>query len=351
MIFFIGRDSGVQLYLSGWGASLSRTISLLSYERLLLQRKLVPGTYVFMNNEELSASEAEWAELFWTHFHNSDRGIRLLNHPTRSLKRYELLRALKEREINSFDVYRVTEARRPKRFPVFIREANQHSGSLTPLLYTQAALESAVKELLAGEMWRREEKIIVEYCDTADESGLYRKYSAFCVGNRIIPVYLSFSKNWVTKSSDSVDERMSTEELLYVQTNPHEEQLREIFALADIQYGRIDYAVFNGGIQTWEINTNPHLIPRVPERSPRFAALRHGSSALNAAFREIDSSLNPPIQISNPVRRRVVLRERREALHRWLRSFGLLRYEPAALSISVFCVNAPARVASSLKRR
>ena len=33
---------------------------------------------------------------------------------------------------------------------------------------------------------------------------------------------------------------MAREELEYVQRNPHDEEVREIFAIANIDYGRID---------------------------------------------------------------------------------------------------------------
>ena len=36
-------------------------------------------------------------------------------------------------------------------------------------------------------------------------------------------------------------------------------QLREIFDLAQIEYGRIDYGMLDGKVQCWEINTNPGL--------------------------------------------------------------------------------------------
>jgi hypothetical protein len=62
------------------------------------------------------------------------------------------------------------------------------------------------------------------------------------------------------------------EEMDFVQSNPHERQIREIFALARIDYGRIDYSFKNGRIQVWEINTNPGLVSflsaGVPERLP-----------------------------------------------------------------------------------
>lgn len=350
MIFFVGREAMIQLYLSGWGAPLSQMISLLSYESLLRQKTFALGTYVFMDIDYLSGVEAERAESIWKYLNESRHGIRLLNHPTRSLKRYELLRTLKERDLNSFDAYRVTEARWPGRFPVFIREANAHSDSSQPipLLHARDALEAALREL-RDQAWSRDDKIIVEYCDTSDENGLYRKYSAFCVGDRIVPVHVVFSKNWITKSSDVFCEDLSAEEFHYVQTNPHRDQLLEIFSLAGIQYGRIDYGLLNNKLQTWEINTNPHVIPRVPESSARFLALKHSSTQLNAALMEVDSSPDPLVRIPNPVRKRVVRREARETLHWWLRLFGLLRYERVVFSIFSWYLAATRRLKDSVR--
>jgi hypothetical protein len=45
----------------------------------------------------------------------------------------------------------------------------------------------------------------------------------------------------------------------YLQAHPHEAELRKIFDLANIEYGRIDYSLLNGKIQVWEINTNPNI--------------------------------------------------------------------------------------------
>jgi hypothetical protein len=49
------------------------------------------------------------------------------------------------------------------------------------------------------------------------------------------------------------------EEFAYLEANPHERQLRAIFAAARIDYGRIDYGVENGAVRVWEINTNPMI--------------------------------------------------------------------------------------------
>ena len=43
----------------------------------------------------------------------------------------------------------------------------------------------------------------------------------------------------------------------YVRTNPHEKEIMHAFEAAHIEYGRCDYAICNGRIEFWEINTNP----------------------------------------------------------------------------------------------
>jgi len=102
--------------------------------------------------------------------------------------------------------------------------------------------------------------LVVEYLDTADAGGLYRKYSSFMVGGRVVPCHVDCSRGWMVKDTDIVDEGIMAEELNYVQTNPHREWLEETFRLAGVDYGRIDYGMLNGKGQVWEINTNPVVI-------------------------------------------------------------------------------------------
>ena len=57
-----------------------------------------------------------------------------------------------------------------------------------------------------------------------------------------------------------------------MEENPHQDALREIFGLAGIDYGRMDYGLLDGKVQVWEINTNPTIIGsrlrRSVERQP-----------------------------------------------------------------------------------
>jgi hypothetical protein len=55
-------------------------------------------------------------------------------------------------------------------------------------------------------------------------------------------------------------EEQIEEHLRYVETNPHRDQLEKVFELGGIEYGRIDYCVVDGRVQTFEINTNPTVV-------------------------------------------------------------------------------------------
>lgn len=174
------------------------------------------------------------------------------------MRRYELLRNLFEKGINCFDVYRLTEGRKPKNFPVFIRVENAHHGAATKLFETQTELDGAIEELLrVGAV--RDVGLIVEFVDTKGDDGLYRKYSAFAVGDDVMPVHIQFSKNSIVKHTDIVTEETVREELAYHDNFPHEDVIRNIFKMARIDYGRIDYSLKNGNVVVWEINTNPML--------------------------------------------------------------------------------------------
>lgn len=261
VIFYVStkrHSYTIRQYLASRGRALARTISPLAYEDVLRARRARPGTWVFTDLERLSPGTSETAARLWRDLESSGAPVRLLNHPLRVLRRYELLRRLRERGSNAFGVQRVTEAREPERYPVFVRGENDHSGSRTPLLHSRRELDKAVEELVASGC-SRERLLVVEFCDTTDERGLFRKYSAFCIGGRIIPRHVFFGKDWMLKHPRVIDEETDRVERLYCETNPHEAEVRDVFRLAEIDFGRIDYGVRQGRIQVWEINTNPYI--------------------------------------------------------------------------------------------
>jgi hypothetical protein len=107
------------------------------------------------------------------------------------------------------------------------------------------------------------------------------------------------SDRWMVKSvSNTPTVESAREEFHYVETNPHADWLGQVFEVAGVDYGRIDYGVLNGRPQAWEINLNPTLgarlghgrEPRPPEVEAiqnRTREISHGR--LRAAFSALDT--------------------------------------------------------------
>jgi hypothetical protein len=276
MIFYLASHDHrytMDSFIRSWGKALEDRVGILSYNYLLQSMFggrffVTPGTYIFSDIERIKPKTAQILAEMWKGISNMMGDGRLLNHPVRSMKRYELLRTLWEGGTNRFNVYQLDDDVVPERFPVFVRGENDHMGNVTALISTPEDFFEA-KERLGAERDGLKDKLIVEFLDTS-HGGIFRKYSAFAVGNEIIPRHIFFSRNWMVKTHDMVDEGAVAEEREYVLTNPHETRLRELFRIARIDYGRIDYSLLEDEIQVWEINTNPMLASSisavVPER-------------------------------------------------------------------------------------
>ena len=261
MIHFIVPEAHNRLiteYLELWGRDVASRIRVVHTETLPDQRELARGTYVLAAIDQYSSGMAALVAAIHRRLCDQD-GVRFLNHPSSTLQRFELLDTLYKAGRNEFRAVRVTDDWRSLRFPVFVRDSGTHDGALSPLLRSAVDVERAIgRALVQGR--RLERLMVVEFCDTADSTGYYRKYSAFIVGRQIVPRYLSISRGWMLKFQGSeFNLRMAADERDYVMTNPHEVELRDIFALARVEYGRIDYAMRDGRLQTWEINLNPTI--------------------------------------------------------------------------------------------
>jgi D-alanine-D-alanine ligase-like ATP-grasp enzyme len=211
----------------------------------------------------------------------------VLNDPVWSMRRYELLRTMHDRGVNSTNVYRVTENHEPQRYPVFVRGENDHSGSQTALLHSREELQAAIEDL-ARRGVAREQLLITEFCDTKDGEGVYRKYSVFYVRGEVIPRHAFFGTSWMLKSPELFDQAHLDEEYAYHMANPHAEELRAIFTAARIDYGRIDYGVENGAVRVWEINTNPMIsTPADATCTSRVRVQERFAPAFNRALRAL----------------------------------------------------------------
>lgn len=250
-------------FVQGWGRALAGQVLVRPYEEVLGGADLPEGaTAIFSDLDRLTPQQR--AALAPLHA----RQARALNDPTRSLLRYELLRTLHARGINRFNAWRAGEA--PERYPVFVRPDSGFLKAAPPLVW-------AAGEPPAGHL-------AVEYCNTADRNGVFRKYGAYVVGERIVPRHLFFSRDWLVKSPDLAGPAEIEEELAYVSANPHAAQLLGICRLARISWGRIDYALLEGRVQVWEINTNPLFAFAGEGASPRDPVHRIAAQGIEEAL-------------------------------------------------------------------
>jgi hypothetical protein len=277
MIHFVlpaGHEFTVGEYLSNAGRDLAGRIRPVRYGELAAQPSFERGTYVLAGLEVLGPGMRRLLEELCARL-SGEEGVRFLNHPVRTLRRFELLEELRRLGRNEFRAVRAAGDLSGLRYPVFVRPERLHSGAASGLLESPREVEAAIGgALLSGH--RLDDLLVVEFCDTADAAGFYRKYAAFVVGDRVLARSLEYGRAWMLKDSRNEFSRaMVEEERAYVFENPHAAALREIFRIARVEYGRIDYAVKDGRVQTWEINLHPTIGPDPhPPRNPVPEALK-----------------------------------------------------------------------------
>lgn len=250
-------------FIDKWAPSLATSINPVAYDSVRLNDPVPPGVHLFTDFERLLPPEFAFARRLHTRLSAHPDSYRSLNDPADWTGRFGLLHDLAEAGINDFRAYRLPDAGASVRFPAFLRWENEHSGSLGGPVHSMAELRQQVKDKVSPRRKLLSRYLmVVEQMDARSDDGLYRKYSAMNIGDRLIPRHVLFSKDWVTKTANVVNESTVEEERDFIENFPHAAQLREVFRLAGLRYGRIDYGFSNGRLQVWEINTNPVLVPR-----------------------------------------------------------------------------------------
>ena len=281
MIHFLAAyPDTIKHFIDAWAPELGERIRPVAYRKAWFHRFRLPGACIFSDVELLSAGQLFFARKFSRRL----QGVHeILNDPDRCLNRFALLKALHGRGLNHFRAHRPDQLPDDLKFPVFLRRETDHRGSRSGLLHSQSELERAIAKLsFRGRwfLWRR--LMVVEYVECAAADGLFRKYSAMNVGGTLIPRHILFSRNWVTKKADFVSATTVEEEIAFLEKFPHREQVTEIFRLAGVDYGRVDYGLKNGRVQVWEINTNPTVVPRREKIDKRRLPAQSQSAALIA---------------------------------------------------------------------
>lgn len=280
-------------FLRGPGQSLAKRFRMFPYSALLAGGwdSLPRGAWIFtalgrdLGRFDPPSAEREALARLHAFLARRDGPSRVLNHPTRYLRRHSLLSALRERGLNDFASWRVDDEGGPQRYPVILRPEHGSKWAPLPLLGDRAELDRAIAAAP-----RSKGLIAVEFCDTASPDGLYRKYGAFVVGERIVPRHLFFSRGWQVKQPEVAGPAQVEEELRYVESNPHAAFLRQVSLIAGISYGRIDYGMLDGRPQVWEINVTPAIVNAPGTELPaREAVTRHFVRAFDEALDALDA--------------------------------------------------------------
>ena len=325
MIHFVVSEAGsfsIRFYLDEEGRALHGRMRVVSYDELSQLGRWPLGTWVFTEIDRLSHARRELVDLAGERLTAAGGEVRVMNLPRRILLRRDLLRAAYEAAMNRFrawpaaDVLFGTKSRMDAetiaaaelRYPVFVRDANRHTGNLTPLLDSPRKLEHALASVMASQR-RLTDLLVVEFCDTKDEHGIYHKYSAYKIGDRVLPRYRESSREWMVKWDWRIfDRQRADEEACYLATNPHDVWIRRVFDLARIDYGRVDYGVLDGVPQVWEINTNPTIGrgpgPKAPQSAEVVAYKEMLASpfanfyaTFTDAWRAVDSAADPAASV------------------------------------------------------
>jgi hypothetical protein len=276
-------------------------LKVMTYEDMFATSLIPPANLIFTDFDRLSQYELEIAAAAAEQMRSAYPEARILNHPARFLQRHELLTHLWHLGINPFCSARLELPLPDLTFPVFLRREGEARGPETDLLADRAALDLALDDMRArGVPFRG--RLAVEFCNRADRDGLFRKYGAFRVGERILPQHLQISENWVVKSnSNRLTNAHVAEEMDYILTNPHNEDLKRIMDLAGAQFGRIDYTVVDGRVIVFEINSNP-TFPGIDKDDPRQERRRIVRDRLVEAFEGLDTAIpkGKPVKLRLP---------------------------------------------------
>jgi hypothetical protein len=280
---------------------------VLCYEDILDQDEAPFGLYVFTGLNRFGPRLTRALALLYESLSHCT-GLPPLNHPAEALRRYELLRALHREGLNEFDARGAWEDLSDLRYPVFVRDRSLH-GSLPSILRSRREVEVEVGWALVRGA-DLSELIVVEFLNTLTGDGLFRKYSAYVVGESVIPVSLERGKRWVLRHPEAeFDFEALEEEKEFVLSDPHAPQLQEVRKVARIGFGRMDYSVLDGRVQVWEINTLPTM-RRPPGTAPMADELRAFRQTKREVFRArfleawhalcTDMPTGPPVELGLP---------------------------------------------------
>ena len=294
-VLFIGTRRGANTFRALIGFTRPIRCAATSFERFRLFRRYTARVVVMSDVERITGDDEDRLSHLFNYWSRDGRhGPLILNRPPRTLRRYALLKELYRRGINKRNIFRLDEPQvvDEVRFPCFIRTENEHWFGKTPrILNSRDDIIDEVRKLEDNGLTLYG-KIVCELADTREHAGHYVKYSYLKIGDHIIPAHRYAGTEWFLKHyhADFIDAYPDTlaEEERFLEEQWDLDVVRQVFDIAGMDYGRIDYGRCpDGGIHVFEVNTAPnHLnIRQVNERRKSNAMTLQGR--IRKAFAEL----------------------------------------------------------------
>ncbi len=278
------------------GVPIPKTLAL-SYDAAFRALRIPAATIIFADIERLYPWELLLAADLYRSFKAA--GLTCLNDPAAVPARYELLRRLRRAGVNPFDIYRAEDRPRPERFPVFVRNDQDHNPAVSGLIGSQAELDVFLDEAVTWGTPLRG-MVVIEFCGEPVAEGLWRKSGSFRIGESIYLDHHVSEPTWLVKygHGHTAPAWISEEENRQVVANACPAEVETAFRLAGIEYGRADHARVAGREVIYEINTNPSIWLPTPQVWPiRNETLALGRERMAAAFWALDSGDGSPVPV------------------------------------------------------
>ncbi|WP_155765469.1 hypothetical protein [Mesorhizobium erdmanii] len=258
-------------------------VRIVPYEERNHLLAISSATVIWTDLDRLSQSEIQSSAELSEQLRIGQPDIVQLNHPAKTLQRFDLLRLLYADGSNRFNVYRPEKLPDELRFPVFLRDEAGATYKTPRLLNTPEQLRVEIANLGAARFVR---PMVVEFESKPLRDGYYRKYAAYRAGDHSYAQHCFASRDWFIKDpGKGMAGAHLAEHAAYVRDNPHAAELMPIFEKAAISYGRIDYTIVDARIQVFEINTNPTVLNYPPTIFDSYDSLPYANMHADALMR------------------------------------------------------------------
>ncbi len=255
------------------------------------------GIYLVTDSEPCTKGQRQIARAVHEKLVERRGECAVLNDPSRIVGRFDLLKHLCKIGVNDFNVHRALALPVDVRLPAFVRYEDRHIGPLTEPFATRTELEASLERLSeAGHPLER--LMVVEYIDTSVD-GVFTKYGAQKIGPHVFGKHLMSGRHWMMKRKSNIRELVKDRELDYVKEIGHRAVIDAVYEYSGHEWARMDYSMYKGRVQVWEINDNPEMGTKWTRNFGRNAANRRVYANYMMGFEQVGASIaaGPPMDL------------------------------------------------------